>query len=200
MTPRQKQDILDRWELTEKELTEIIDQNPSMRGLMLGYVAEYKLKQMHFTDPRFTSVTKDDDHDRKKKGDLRVTYRGRDFKIECKSLQTKTVKLENNIWTGKYQCDASDRREVTFKDGSKLNTTCLLTSEFDLIAVNMFAFGEKWHFGFALNDNLPRSRYKKYTEIQREQLLSSLMPITLPLQSPYSESPFPLLDQLIDGA
>ncbi len=40
MSPDQRQSILKRWGLTEQELTEIIQENPSMRGLMLGYIAE----------------------------------------------------------------------------------------------------------------------------------------------------------------
>jgi len=41
MSPEERKSILKRWALTEEELTEIIRQNPSMRGLMLGYIAEY---------------------------------------------------------------------------------------------------------------------------------------------------------------
>ena len=199
MTFQEKALILKRWNLTEQELTEIIDQNPSMRGLMLGYIAEYKLKKMHFSDPRFTSVKKDDDHDRKKKGDLTVTYRGREFRVECKSLQTNTVTRTKTGYEAKYQCDASDRRKVSFSDGSTIETTCLIVGEFDIIAVNLFAFEGKWIFGFARNKDLPRSKFKKYTEFQRRELLSSLMPITFPLSAPYTDSPFPLLDQLIDA-
>ena len=40
-----RENILYRWGLTAKGLTSIVDANPSMRGLMLGYVAEYKLKK-----------------------------------------------------------------------------------------------------------------------------------------------------------
>ena len=46
-----RKNILHRWGLTAEELTEIVDNNPSMRGLMLGYVAEFKLRKMFFEDP-----------------------------------------------------------------------------------------------------------------------------------------------------
>jgi hypothetical protein len=62
MSPMQRESVLKRWGLTEQELTEIIEQNPSMRGLMFGYVAEYKLRRMHFSDPVFEGVHKADDH------------------------------------------------------------------------------------------------------------------------------------------
>ncbi len=55
-----KQTILDRWGITAEELTEIVAANPSMRGLMLGYVAEYKLRKMWFEDeaPCLTNTRK----------------------------------------------------------------------------------------------------------------------------------------------
>lgn len=199
MSPEERKSILKRWDLTEQELTDIIQQNPSMRGLMLGYIAEYKLRKMHFTDPRFENVHKADDHDRSRKGDLIVTYKGKDFKIECKSLQTNSIKTTENGYEGKCQCDASDRRKI--KVGSKMvETTCLLVGEFDIIAVNLFSFEEKWRFAFALNDDLPRSTFRKYPPAIRRKLLATLMPVSWPLQPPYIASPIPLFELLLDRA
>jgi hypothetical protein len=193
----QRESVLKRWGLTEQELTEIIEQNPSMRGLMFGYVAEYKLRRMHFSDPVFEGVHKADDHDRSRKGDLTVTYRGREFKIECKSLQTNSISKTETGYEGKYQCDASDRRTVKLSRGRSIETTCLRVGEFDIIAVNIFAFEERWRFAFALNSDLPRSSYQKYPPAIRRQLLATLMPVTLPLEPPYIESPIPLLERLL---
>lgn len=196
MSPEQRVSILKQWGLTEQELTEIIQENPSMRGLMLGYIAEYKLYKMYFSDPIFEKVHKADDHDRSKKGDLTVTYNGREFKIECKSLQTNSIKKTEEGYEGKYQCDASDRRAVKFRGGKKIETTCLLVGEFDIIAVNLFSFEEKWRFAFAVNEDLPRSNFQKYPPSIRRQLLATLMPISWPLKPPYIESPIPLLERL----
>lgn len=84
--------------------------------------------------------------------------------------------------------------------GQKLKPLCLLAGEFDIVAVNLFAMEENWRFGFALNRDLPRSRYKKYTAFQQSQLIASLIKITYPLQPPFVADPFLLLDRLIDGA
>ncbi len=195
MSPEERESILKKWQLTEEELAEIILSNPSMRGLMLGYIAEYKLRKMHFSAPCFENVRKKDDHDRTGKGDLRVTYRGAEFKIECKSLQTNSIRKTDKGCEGKYQCDASDRR--TIKVGSRsVETTCLLVGEFDIVAVNLFALEQKWRFAFALNEDLPRSRYLKYPPSIRRKLLATLMPISWPLVPPYTESPMPLLERL----
>jgi len=199
MSPERRASILKKWDLTEQELTEIIALNPSMRGLMLGYIAEYKLRKMHFSDPCFENVHKKDDHDRKQKGDLTITYRGREFKIECKSLQTNSVRKTDDGYEGKYQCDASDRRKI--KVGRQMvETTCLRVGEFDVIAVNLFAIEERWRFAFALNDDLPRSNFQKYPRVIRRELLATLMPVSWPLRAPYIESPIPLLERLSNRA
>jgi hypothetical protein len=195
-----RENILFRWGLTAEDLTQIVDANPSMRGLMLGYVAEYKLKKMYFEDSRITALVKDDDHDRKSKGDIRFNYRGRTFRVESKSLQTNSIKKTADGFKATYQCGASDSRIVRFSDGSEVKTTCLLVGEFDVVAVNMFALEEEWRFAFALNSDLPRSKYSKYTELQQKEFLASSIKITYPIQPPYLDDPFILLDRLIDGA
>jgi hypothetical protein len=195
-----RENLLFRWGLTVAELTTIVDANPSMRGLMLGYVAEYKLKKMYFEDARISALIKDDDHDRKSKGDIRFNYRGKSFRVESKSLQTNSIRKTDEGFSATFQCDASDSRLVRFSDGSEVKTTCLLIGEFDIVAVNLFALEEEWRFAFALNRDLPRSRFKKYSELQQRELLSSSIKINYPIQSPFVDNPFILLDRLIDDA
>jgi hypothetical protein len=199
-TELKKQNILYRWELKVEELTTIVDTNPSLRGFMLGYVAEYKLRKLYFDNKKVSEVSKDDDHDREHKGDIKFKYGLRSYRVECKSLQTNTVKHVDGKFSATYQCDASDSRELAFSDGSKTKTTCLRVGEFDIVAVNLFAFFESWRFAFALNKDLPRSTFKKYSILQQSELLSSSMPITWPLQAPYVDDPFLLLDRLAGGS
>lgn len=195
------QSILERWGLSEQELTELVDQNPSLRGILLGYIAERKFHEIFLDHPAITEKVKDDDHDRKRKGDRRITYKGKSFVVEVKSLQTNLVEdLGNDCWFGKSQVDASDSREVTFPDGSKLKTTCLMRGEFDLLAVNCFAFGGRWRFVFALNSELPQNTYKKYTEYQRKHLLPTLVSVEWPPKPPFTANPFELLDRLVSRA
>lgn len=193
-----KKSILNRWGITETELTELVDQNPSLRGIFLGYVAEKKFHDSFLNSRHVTEAAKDDDHDRKRKGDRRIVYKGKTFTIEVKSLQTNSVeKLWNDRWRGKSQVDASDSRTVKLPNGKSLKTTCLLRGEFDLLAVNCFAFGEQWRFAFALNSELPPNTYNKYTEYQRQNLLPTLITVQWPLRPPFSNDPFKLLDRLI---
>ncbi|HIE3894089.1 TPA: hypothetical protein ACXNG6_002641 [Stenotrophomonas maltophilia] len=193
-----KESILKRWSITEDQLTEVIDNNPSLRGMVLGYVAEEKFDEQFLQREEITEIRKDDDHDRKKKGDRTFKYGGRSFTVEVKSLQTATCKqASDGTWTGKAQVDGSDRRVIKFKDGTELNTTLLLRGEFDILAVNCYAFGGEWRFAFARNSDLPTSSFSKYTKEQREQLISSMVPVSWPPQAPFTDDPISLLNKMI---
>lgn len=189
--------ILARWNFSDGELTQLIDNNPSLRGMVLGYMAEMKLDRLWLSDPRFSEVTKHDDHDRGHHNDLVVVYRDREFTLESKSLQTSTVQRTPEGWVGRAQVDASDRREVALPDGSTVTTTCLLRGEFDILAVNLFAFGDEWRFSFAKNSDLPGSRYSRYTEYQRQHLLATMVDVSWPPQPPFRADLFALLDEMI---
>lgn len=188
--------ILKRWSITEEQLTTIVDNNPSFRGMMLGYIAELKFHEMYLNDTRITKVTKDDDHDREKKGDRRITYNGKEFIIEVKSLQTKTVQKKGDEWVGQAQVDGSDSRDITLNNGETIKTTLYKRGEFDILAVNCFAFNNEWCFVFAKNEDLPCSNYKKYSEEQKSQLIASMVPVSLPAKSPFKKDLFSLLDEL----
>lgn len=198
MADQDKGSILSRWGILENDLTELIDQNPSLRGILLGYVAEKKFHDAFLNHPHISHKGKDDDHNRKLKGDRRIVYRDIPLTIEVKSLQTNLVKrLGEDAWIGKSQVDASDSREVAFPDGSRLKTTCLLRNEFDILAVNCFAFGEKWRFAFALNEDLPQNTFKKYSDYQRKYLLPTLIPVEWPLKPPFVSDPLLLFEKVI---
>jgi len=177
--------ILDRWGITASELTQIIDGNPSLRGFLLGYVGEFQLRKIWFSDARITNIRKYDDHARDvgKKNDLVVCYKGFDFTIEVKSLQTLSIKEKDGIYTARVQVDASDSRDVTLPNGERVKTTCLVVGEFDVLAVNLFSFREKWDYIFALNRDLPRSAFGKYTSEQQQYLLATAVNVSWPPQS-----------------
>lgn len=197
--------FLEDWDLSFNEINELLTDNPSLRSFVSGYAAEMKCRRQWFdSDPRITEVMKYDDHDRTKKGDIAFVYRGQPFTVEVKSLQTNHIKRDaNDKLTGKFQCDASDRRKVDFKDGTSVETTCLLVGEFDLLAVNLHGFYGEWKFAFAKNADLPRvnglrGKAKSYTELQLESLLATMMPMKDPPVPPYRIEPWSLLDELIE--
>jgi transcriptional regulator with XRE-family HTH domain len=192
--------LLKDWKVSSKQISSLINQNPSLRGMLLGYIAELKLKELISLLPDISYTYKFDDHDRKKKGDLYIIYRGKAFDVESKSLQTNTIKFDEatQTWTAKTQVDASDRRNVTLSSGKILNTTLLLRGEFDILAVNCFGFGGEWKFLFTKNTDLPSSTFKGYEESDRKELIASLISVSLPVKPPFFESLKDLLDSMIE--
>ena len=69
-----------------------------------------------------------------------------------------------------------------------------MAGEFDILAVNLFAFENQWRFIFAKNSDLPRSTYQKYTPEQQSKLLASLVPVSWPPKPPFTDEPFSLMD------
>ena len=198
--------FLDTYEITLDEFTELVDQNPSLRGFILGYIGEAKAKKLICSNPDVSHIYKPDDHNRKSKGDLYIEYKGKEFKIEVKSLQTNSVQqIGPDSWTGKYQCDASDSREVLLPNGNTVKTTSLLVGEFDIVAVGLYQFGRTWRFAFAKNAELPRSQARKATKkspaLSAEDanyLIKGTLPISYPLTAPYTDDLFALLDSMLN--
>ena len=189
--------ITDSWGVTLTDLDTILSERPSVRGTLMGVIAEYKLQNTIFSDPRIRELKRYNDHNRNQPADFGFKYRNILITVEVKSLQTKSIKKSHNNYRGRCQVDASDRREVTLPNGSKITTTCLLPGKFDILAVNLFGFQNKWLFGFIRNCYLPRSTYKGYTKYQQENLLATSVPVTWPLSSPFAKDPFPILDEIV---
>ncbi len=89
----ERRTILEMFGVTLEYLTQVVLANPSLRGILAGYIAERKLWDWFASDGRVSLIRKDDDHDRVQKGDLVVTYKGFDFRIEEKSLQTNSIEI-----------------------------------------------------------------------------------------------------------
>jgi len=190
--------ILERWSVTLDEINDILAERPSVRGILLGFIAEYKLAQIWFSnDPRVDSLERYKNHDRTRAGDLGFRYKGVLVSVQVKSLQSSSVLKTETGYKGTLQCDASDRRLVHLPNGESVETTCLLVGGFDLLSVNLFEFGQEWRFAFAKNSDLPRTTSSKYTPEQREFLLATSVRITWPLQPPFYEDPFTVLDMIV---
>lgn len=53
-----KSSILERWKISEQELTLIVDENPSLRGFLLGYVGEHKLRSILLSSSEVFGLSK----------------------------------------------------------------------------------------------------------------------------------------------
>jgi hypothetical protein len=187
--------FLKRLGVTPGDLEEALKASASLRGILLGYLAEKKVVEKYF---KSFNPTKPDDHDRSSKGDRVIIYKGTSIRIEVKSLQTNSVRQTAlDGYAGRFQCDASDSGTKTLPNGDVLKIVCLVVGGFDLLAVNLFEFGQQWRFAFVHNFDLPRSSSPKYTPAQQNYLLQTTPPITWPLQPPYESEPWSLLDRIV---
>jgi hypothetical protein len=119
-------DLLEAWSLTRDELSEIVAENPSMRGLMFGFVAEYKMKKLWLLRPKIANLMRPRSHDRKQKCDFAFDYKEQPIKLEVKCLDTPKVKRTGDDYVGTFQCNASDKTEVMLPSGETIQTNCLL--------------------------------------------------------------------------
>lgn len=188
--------IVEDWGLTLEELNAVLSERPSLRGALIGFLAEYRLQRKFFQDSRFHKLQRHDDQDRQRPGDFTFTYQGMDISVEVKSVKSNSVRSENGGFTGRCGVDASDKREVTLPDGSRLATTCLRTGTFEVLAVSLFEFRQRWEFAFIRNRYLPRSRNRKYNEYQRSNLLATSLEVRWPLKPPLHNTIDPILEEI----
>lgn len=193
--------ILDKWEINADELTHIVDENPSLRGFMMGYISEYKVRSLFIGEEKIEQIFKHDDHDRKSKGDVSLIYRGVEIDIEAKTVQSNSVKsLGDDRWIGKFQCDASDCRNLVLPNGHEVTTTSLKVGEFDIVAVNLFPFGDKWRFVFARNEDLPHPKPRsKYDPEDVEYLIKTTINVSWPPEPPFTTDIYELLDKVYES-
>ena len=121
--------FLDELNISLEELDAVFKENPSLRGTIVGYLGEIKLRDYLSKNNQIEILPKPDDHDRSAKYDLPIKYKGKVFKIEVKSLQTNSIKTPKNRSDIKFQatvqCDASDCRPILLPNGKTVTTTCL---------------------------------------------------------------------------
>jgi len=53
---RMPETLFERWNTTPDELTRIVDENPSLRGMLIGYLAELKLEQLWLSRGRISRI------------------------------------------------------------------------------------------------------------------------------------------------
>jgi hypothetical protein len=180
------------WIQTEALVQLIID-NPSLRGMVYGYVSEAAFAAF-LDDLGIKKHFKPDDH-KKTKSDRTIDRNGRRYTIQLKSLQTNALReIEPGRFSGKVQNDASDRRKIELPGGDTIETTCYKAGEYDVLGVSLQPFTGAWRFAFKKNKDLKRSTYRKYPVAVQQMLLATLEDITFPLSDDWTENLLSLLD------
>lgn len=179
--------------IENEALMQLLQDNPSLRGMTYGYVAEAAFA-IFLEKLGITGHFKPDDH-RKTKSDRTFNLRGRQYTTQLKSVQTNSIReLAPGKFTAKVQNDASDARRVKLPNGKKIVTTCYLVGEYDVLGVSLQPFAGEWRFAFKKNKDLKRTASSKYTTYARKFLLATLEDISFPLSPDWTEDLVSLLE------
>jgi hypothetical protein len=176
-----------------EDLVLAIKRAPSLRGMILGYIAEEMFGKCVLKDPRITDVRTHDDHDRdNNKVDIDFMFEGRRVTIQLKSLQTNSIVWREDLGAlhGIVQNDGSDKRDVKLPNGEIVTTTNYRVGDYNILAVPLFPFSGEWSFAYKLNRNCRLTTSNKYTAEQRKYLLATTEEITYPLGPDWSTDLF----------
>jgi hypothetical protein len=189
------QNIKDPHRWTDSEIIlEVLENAPSVRGMVYGNLAEVQLSRWLVANGLpLESQLRDDDH-AKTKSDRTILHRGRRYTIQVKSMQTNSIKQDSpGRFRAGIQCDGSDRRRVTLPNGHEVETTNYVAGEFMVLATPLHPFTGQWDFAFRLNSTLERTTSTKYAPEDRRYLLKTMVPISWPLEAPWTKELFALL-------
>jgi hypothetical protein len=171
-----------------EDLVLAIKRAPSLRGMILGYIAEEMFTRHVLNTDQFSDVRKHDDHDRSNnKADRDFVYCGKRVSVQLKSIQTNSIcwREDLNCLYANVQNDGSDKRDVILPNNERISTTNYKVGDYDILAVPLFPFTGDWTFGYLLNRDCRKTVSNKYTKSQQTYLLSTMEEIVFPLQRPW---------------
>lgn len=178
--------------IEHEALMQLLKENPSLRGMTYGYVAEAAFVKF-LEKLGIKEHFKPDDH-KKTKSDRTFNVRGKQYTIQLKSVQTNSVReIVPGSFKAKVQNDASDARRIKLPNGKTIITTCYLVGEYDVLGVSLQPFTGEWRFAFKKNKNLRRTTSNRYTPYAQKFLLGTLEDISFPLSPDWTEDLFSLL-------
>lgn len=133
-------------------LRSVLNNNPSARGLLQGYIAEEFLMAKLRQTVGVSDVAKIPDR-HEKKGDISLQYKGREITIEVKSARNpRPTPLE-----GGFYSDVTVKKSDRSASPDGVITSCLEPGQFDILAISTYSLCGEWGYYFIASSNLPRS-------------------------------------------
>lgn len=183
----EKFDLLDHLQINIDQMSEIYADNPNFRAIIDGYAAEIHFKQLLHQIPGITESTKPGDQNRNQKGDRMVMVGETPISIEVKSVAKNSVKQTLFGWTGRAAVKSSDKKVLTFSDGSQADVANLPRGQFTILAVCCQPFNGDWkQFQYCLNSDLPHPESKSLTPLQQNELISTGVYVEWPPVYPFT--------------
>lgn len=185
--------------ISPEDLVSAIKRAPSLRGMILGYIAE-EMFEKHVLDPleHVGEVRSFDDHDRtQNKADRDFVYNRRRYTVQLKSVQTNSIcwRTDLKVLMADVQNDGSDRRDVTLPNGNTVNATNYKIGDYDILAVPLFPFTGDWRFAYKLNSKCRLTESKKYSEEDKAYLLATTEKLFYPLNEEWTDDLLSLCDE-----
>lgn len=164
-------------EIPLEELESIIEENPKLRGVIQGYIAEYKLIDKLRSTPGVTDVSKIPDRHGVKK-DIQIKYLDTDITIECKSILSATVKTDtiHGTWQGTVQCKNSDSIHAIV-NGEATKHTNLTRGGFDIMSISTYAVDGLWNAVYIENRYMPQATPDRFDLMKTSFIVN---PLTTP--------------------
>lgn len=187
--------------ISPEDLVAAIKRAPSLRGMILGYIAE-EMFEKHVLDPieHVNEVRKFDDHDRtQNKADRDFVYRGRRFTVQLKSIQTNSIHWSDDLGCliADVQNDGSDKRDVKLPNGAIVQTTNYKIGDYDILAVPLFPFTGQWDFAYKRNRDCRLTTSSKYSAEVQKYLLSTMERLSFPLSDDWTNDLLSLCDDTL---
>jgi len=151
--------------LSKERLAKCIDENPSLRGYIRGYISEEKLRDYLENIPGISEVKKIPDL-HSKKGDFSFLYQKKEYSVELKSLSDD---VKEDFLNSGVKASLSLKRTGIRKLSDGRTTICLDRNQFDILAICTVSIAGEWGFKFILNKYLPSA------SIGQEYLSSSIV-------------------------
>jgi len=189
--------------VSPEDLVTSIKRAPSLRGMILGYIAEEMFEKyvpQTYDFINSNDIEAHDDHDRRfNKSDRTIRVNQRLYRIQLKSIQTNSIKrnMETGLLQADVQNDASDSRSILLPTGNNVITTCYAKGDYDILAVPLFPFTGEWVYAYKRNIDCRPTTSKKYSTEDSEYLLSTTEIITWPLTEEWHSNLSDLLDDKI---
>jgi hypothetical protein len=187
--------------VSPEDLVSAIKRAPSLRGMILGYIAE-EMFEKHILDPleHVGEVRSFDDHDRSQnKADRSFIAHGRRYTVQLKSVQTNSICWRKDIecLMADVQNDGSDRRDVLLQNGNIVNTTNYKIGDYDILAVPLYPFTGTWDFAYKRNRDCRLTVSNKYSDEDRQFLLATTEKLHFPLNSEWHGDLMEICDDTI---
>lgn len=136
-------------------LSSILNNNPSARGFLQGYIAEEYLMTYLRNLPGISDVSKIPDR-HSKRGDIAFNYESRHYTVEVKSLKSNSRK-EEFLDGGFSGVVGVKKTDVAWSKAGVKGTCHLSPGEFDILAISTYNVTGNWGFYFLASEFIPRT-------------------------------------------